>query len=143
MEVPRADIHLSDHRAEQQQSPGSKPGLVGRADTCPGGVRIWKSYWRGSQARLVSIFSRQGLGHVVPSAGHGPTRTSSQVAALPAPRRAAPALHTPPFCLSLSSGLGRHPYTAQPESPLSTAVCVGGLGCSEASSNHGPASQGS
>ena len=54
MEVPRADIHLSDHRAEQQQSPGSKPGSVGRADTCPGGVRIWKSYWRGSQARLVS-----------------------------------------------------------------------------------------
>jgi len=40
MEVPRADIHLSDHRAEQQQSPGSKPGLVGRADTCPGGVRL-------------------------------------------------------------------------------------------------------
>lgn len=118
-------------------------------EVCGSGIAIGL----GSQARPVSIFSRQGLGHVVPSAGHGPTHTSSQVAALPAPRGAAPALHTSP---SRSLRDQKTARTAQQESPLladppdpdpscPTDLCVGwgSLGRSEASNPGGPASPGS
>lgn len=79
-------------------------------EVCGSGIAIGL----GSQARPVSIFSRQGLGHVVPSAGHGPTHTSSQVAALPAPRGAAPALHNVPIPLAQGSEDSPHSSAGVP-----------------------------
>ena len=88
---------------------------------------------------------------MVPSAGHGPTCTSSEVATLPAPLRdysCPPHFPLPTYNAAQGSHtLRRHPSQLGHSPPLALAVPLpsmcGGLGCSEASSNDSPACQGS
>ena len=76
---------------------------------------------------------------MVPSAGHGPTRTSSQVAALPAPQGGCSRPPHAPIPIPLCSGLRRRsaqltrspisllPLDPDPSCPTDLCVCGGAL----------------
>lgn len=130
-----------DKQQSLQQTPACPPGVESRGNTCPGGVGVWKTHSQeggGVRPGQYLSFPDKVWAMWLPLLALGPPCTSSEVQS----PQGTPALHTSPLppTTHLRPFLTTqcHPGPCYP-----TALCVGGLGGSEAPSSDSPAFQGS